>query len=355
MRRVLYIGVMIASLPGCWFGHNEFRDRLERGSTPHVEVPDDLDHPEFVNAMPIPDVDDPGEGTYRVGLPEALSTTFDVPKIVIRKLGEESWIFLDMAPPSVWSAVVHFWEDNSLTIASADPATGIIESDWLSSEEGSGETLFDDLKLGGFLPTRTTQLHKLRARIEPGVRSGSTEIYLEHHRVNAGQSTDVTWGTVSDDPELERTILTALAYNLGDTVEMAEQTVSMVASGLQESRTVFVDDDAQPSLRYRLNFDRAWVTVKSALENANINVDDLNRSEAYFYVHYTTDHRPEPGFFRRLLTRADANVLGDEDRYLLRLTVTDQEVAVTVFKDQTTLADADLAASLLKAIKEYST
>ena len=358
LRVVLVTVLITGSLSGCWFRNTEILDRLERGSTPAVVIPGGLDKPVFVDLMPVPEVDDPkglADTEFKIGPPDSLSTTFSVEKIIIKRLGDQRWVFLDIPPPSVWPHVVRFWEDNNFTIENSNPATGIIETQWQASDEGTGEEVFESLKLGNFLQSRKTQQHKFRLRIEPGVRSGSTEVFLEQHSIPmSGNPNDVEWNQGSDDVELESAILKALAYNLGENIT-DEQTISLKASGLADSRTKLIVDQDQPVLKYRLDFNRAWATVSAALENANINVEDFNRSEAYFYVYYTEDQEVKKGFFKRLLTRDKKPEEGDGNRYQLRLVTQEDEVHVSVYLDQSILPDADIAEKLLKVIKLYST
>ena len=358
MSRLIATVLLLASVSGCWFGNDEIRRRLETGSTPAVVIPDGLDKPVFVNDMPIPEVDDPwglADQKFTIDLPEALSTTFDVQKIVIRRLGEERWIFLDIPVPSVWPHAVNFWDQNSLTIASADPSSGVILTEWLLADNSEGEAAFESLKLSNFLPSSKTQRHKLQLRIEPGVRSGSTEIHLEQHTESINSPVEhVDWDRVSTDDALEAAIIKALAYYLGENIT-DEQTISLMAAGMEESRTELVPDRVKPVLKYRLDFNRAWQTINAALENANVDIEDLNRSEAFFDVYYTTDHQAKKGFFSRLLTRDKKPEPGEKNRYQVRLIASDDEVHVSVFKDASTPADAEISEQLLKIIREYST
>ena len=90
---------------------------LETGTSAPTEIPGSLDKPPFNDQMPIPEVID-----YRglagkeveLRLPDALSTTFGVEQIVIRRLGESRWVFLDLPTATIWPQVVLFWEENNL-------------------------------------------------------------------------------------------------------------------------------------------------------------------------------------------------------------------------------------------------
>ena len=316
-------------------------------------IPDDMDKPKFVDLMPIPNMDiDPALTDYKIGPPESLITAFTVDKIVIKRLGDQRWVFLDVPPRSVWPHVVRFFEENNLHIKKADPASGFIETKLLISEEGEGESIFQSLKLGGSLNNSKQQL-KLRMQIEPGVRSGSTELFLKHRAVSDGDSPEqIDWNQTSDDIQLEAAILKDLAYNLGDHVTN-DQTISLIASGLEDSRTKLVWNREQPVLTYRLDFNRAWATVSAAIENANIQVEDLNRSESYFYVYFNENHEAETGFLGRLLLR-DRGEAKERNLFQLRLATFRDEVHVSVYSDHTTMADVKIAEKLLKVIKKYS-
>ncbi len=347
-------------IPGCsWFGAGEIRKSLEKGSSKLVEIPEGLDQPKFIDAMHIPEVIDSrclAGVDYEVGLPEALSTRFGVEPIVIKKLGDDRWIFLDMPPSAIWPKVVQFWEANNLIVEDMDPGTGVLTSQWLPARNGTAEEIFISLKQGDVFSNSTgVGSHKFRLGVEPGIRAGSTEIYLEHRAVQKDapfRVDQLDWDGKSDSLELESEILTAMAYYLGENV--SQGTVSLLATGIQESKSQLIPDRERPVLKYKLDFNRAWATVGSALEDARISVEDLDRTSANYYVFYSSEHSPDPGFFKRVFSRGNKKKLeGEENRYTVHLEGGGEEVHVTVFKD-TVLAESLIAERLLKVIKEYS-
>lgn len=351
---------LILFIPACsWFGAGEARKLLEEGSSKPVEIPPGLDTPDFVDAMHIPEVIDSrglADLDYKLGLPEALSTSFGVEQIVIKKLGEDRWIFLDLPPAAIWPKVMQFWEVNKLLVETADPATGILTSQWLPARNGSAKEIFDSLKKGDVFANSTgIASHKFRLRIEPGIRTGSTEIYIEHRSIAEGapfRLDQLEWDNKSDNPELEGEVLTGLAFYLGETV--SQGSVSLLATGIQESRAELVPDRVKPILKYKLDFNRAWATVGTALENARIQVEDLDRTSANYYVYYSSSHSPDPGFFRRLFTKDKKKEKGPANRYRVHLDDEGKEVHVTIFQESV-LAESLMAERLLKVIKEYST
>ena len=143
--------VLSLLMSGCsWLGiENNSDDYLESESIPRVTIPQGLDTPEFTDALVIPEINDSrglmGE-KLKVGLPEPLSTATGVEQIVIRRLGEDRWIFIDTPPAAVWPKIRLFWEVNNMELQYADARRGILESTWLASVPGDPDEVFQSLK-----------------------------------------------------------------------------------------------------------------------------------------------------------------------------------------------------------------
>lgn len=372
--RVVFVVLSTLLISSCswmgldrYFGVSDEQTRLETESSAPTRIPEGMDEPAFVDLMPIPDVED-----YRglagkpieVGLPQALSTSFGVEQIVIRRLGDERWVFLDLPTATIWPQVVQFWEDNHLPVAQLDPRNGVLESEWLLGGSGNPDEIFDSMTDGSAWETRDDAMqYKFRVRVEPGVRTGSSELFVEQQQRALGQRLEGDWTGVSANPELEGKMLSAMAYYLGD--RMAEgPKVSLLAAGLQESKASLVTQAEGLVLIYRLDFNRAWATVGSALEDARVNVEDLDRTRSVYYVTYSSQHSPEPGFFGRLFGRDGAEdknrIEADPDqRFQVRLEDAGEEVLVRIALDDTSMPDSTesliLRERLLKLIREYST
>lgn len=368
VRGLLICGVLL--LGGCswleWFGKSDAQIALETGSSAPTKIPESLDQPVFTDQMPIPDVVD-----YRglagkevdLQLPDALSTTFGVERIVIRKLGDSRWVFLDLPTATIWPQVVLFWEENHLPVAQLDPRNGTLETEWIIGTSGTPDEIFESLTSGSAWSEQSmAQQYKFFVRVEPGVRSASTELYIEQQeRPLGGFDPDdrTEWDGESDNPELEGKMLTELAYYMGDRVAQGPS-VSLLAAGLQESKASLVAEPEGMVLKYKLDFDRAWATVGAALENARITVEDLDRTSALYYVYYSSRHDPDPGFFSRVFGVGENEEDTDPGhRFTVQLEREGEEVWVTVdVSSELAAVDTDsliLKERLLKLIKEYST
>ncbi|MDG1205365.1 MAG: outer membrane protein assembly factor BamC [Pseudomonadales bacterium] len=366
-RTACSLVIMILALAGCsWIDKYDRRDKyLEAESIPPTQIPPELDPPPFEAALPIPQVADArglAGKKFEIGLPQAVSTSYGVEKVVIKKLGDSRWVFLDATPSTVWPKIVRFFASTNMDVALADPRRGVLESEWISTRDDGAEKIVASIAEQDF--NRATIANRFRVSIEPGIRSGSSEVYLETRQLSLGAGSlpeDVSWEGKSDDVELEAALLTKLAYYLGESI--SEPVFSIGATALREEKARLIPDVVSPILIYKLEFERAWATVGSALKNARIPVEDLDRTAQIYYIYYDPSRvfKEEPGFFSRLFSKEeDVQALDDAHRYKILLQTPEgatgvTDVKVTIQNKNGNPADALLAEGLLRVIKESST
>ena len=359
--------ILVVTLAGCsWIDKYDRRDKyLEAGSIPPTQIPPGLDQPPFEAALPIPLVADArglSGKKFEIGLPQAVSTTFGVEKVVIKKLGDSRWVFLDATPSTVWPKIVRFFAVTNMDVALADPRRGVLESEWISTRDDGAEEIVVSIAKQDF--DQATIANRFRVSIEPGIRSGSSEVYLETRQLSLGTASlpeDVSWEGKSDDLELEAALLTKLAYYLGESIN--EPVFSIGATALREEKARLIPDIVSPVLIYKLEYERAWATVGSALKNARIPVEDLDRTAQIYYIYYDPSrvYKEEPGFFSRLFSKEeDVQALDDTYRYKILLQTAEDatgvtDVRVTIQDKNGNPADALISEGLLRVIKESST
>ena len=171
--------ILVVTLAGCsWIDKYDRRDKyLEAGSIPPTQIPPGLDQPPFEAALPIPQVADArglSGKKFEIGLPQAVSTTFGVEKVVIKKLGDSRWVFLDATPSTVWPKIVRFFAVTNMDVALADPRRGVLESEWISTRDDGAEEIVVSIAKQDF--DQATIANRFRVSIERGIRSGSSEV-----------------------------------------------------------------------------------------------------------------------------------------------------------------------------------
>ncbi|MXX06407.1 MAG: outer membrane protein assembly factor BamC [Gammaproteobacteria bacterium] len=209
--------------------------------------------------------------------------------VVIQNLGDRRWIVIDATPAQVWPLVRDFWSELDLELDLADPGLGTMETAWLEA--------------GNAPETR----QKYRIVIEPGLHSASSEITVRHLQNLRTQPVPLTveWPEVSDDFDMERQILGAISQYLADRNDIYQaSTASLLAGTIEGARKANIVENlgGNPYLQLRIDYDRAWVQVRQALDNADIEIVDSNRDESVFNVRFAgiVREQPEPGFVRRL-------------------------------------------------------
>lgn len=345
LLRSLLLFVLVASCSGCGFLFGDkgmFRDRAENYRQARVEpplkVPEGMENPAVEGNYAIPPISDQSklETEFVVPRPEPLAEDAERESVRINKLGDQEWILIDGSPGQVWPRLRGFMDLNQLTVSRTDASNGILETAWLQ-------------------PAGTDSLkERYRLRIEQGVQRGTSEVYVLQADLTAG--TD-QWPLQSSKPERERVMVEELAQYLADSA--AGASVSMLAQQAIDSSgrvTIQQPRQGEPYLNLRLPFDRAWASLKLAVEKAGFTVEDLNRSQRILYVNYieTDPEEDKGGWFSWLFGGSDDEPVGVD--YLVKMRVVSEEtVIITIHRaDEQPFKDGE-AAKLLKLIKKYLT
>lgn len=344
--KVLYRVIVIAlalSLGGCgWlFGERGmFRDRSDDYRDARLleplQVPSELSEGAIDDGYPVPEITEEVvlSGDFEVPRPDPLEGDPGSQLVRIQRLGEEQWILVDISPGQVWPQVRAFLNRAQLGTGRTDPDLGVIETSWL---EPADESLARE---------------RYRFRIEQGVQRGTSEIYVLQDSIGGEQ-----WPADSDNPEREDAMVQELSQFVANSA--AQGAVSMVAERALDSRgKVFLRRDAGESyLDLRLPFARAWASLGLALEKAEFEVEDLDRSQREYWVKALPRQREqrECGWFSWLFgcrEDTDDNVTGRSYAVVVE-PAEDEAVRIRIrARDGEPLSDEQVSA-LLKRIKGY--
>lgn len=295
------ISVTHLSACGIFFGkEGVFRDRgddyLKTGSLPPTKVSDDLDSTALGQLYVVPDIGEQDieyPEDFVVPRPQSLSSGVYSEKVKIQKLGEESWIYVNISPSEVWPRARFFLNSNNMSVASTDAQQGLIETAWLQFKN-------DD-----------SARHRYLLKIEQGVQPDSTEIHVVH--ISMSRSNDipesVTWPAESTDKERESWMIQELSGSLAD--EVGAGSASLLAQTIGGDRKIsIVTVNSEPKLRMGLDVNRSRATLSYALRQEGFVTFEHDSNSDIYYVNYK-EPEAEKGFFGRLFSG------GEDETFLL--------------------------------------
>lgn len=336
----LVLVLLLPALTACsWLFGEEgyFRDRGDdyrhAAMDPPLQIPERLSGDSIDDRFAIPPIKDQATltETFVVPRPEPLDSNTEQDVVRINTLGDSRWILVNGSPGQVWPRLRGFFNLNQLGVQRADAASGILETAWLQPK---GDGLLRE---------------RYRLRIEQGVQRGTSEVYVLQADISAG--TD-QWPQHSSNPKRENIMIEELAQYLADSASAAA--VSMLAQQAIESSgriSLLETEGGQPYLKLSLPFPRAWASVGLALTKAGFTVDDLNRDQRVYYLHYVESKAEEKGFFSRLFSSDDAD---EGTPYLVYVKERDAgSVQITIQHQDDKPMEREQSLKLLKLIKRF--
>ncbi len=351
MSKSLLLPSLLILLTGCNYlaGENgPFRDRaddyMEAPVLARMAVPDELDSYTLDQLYVIPEqFAAAAEPFDEIPLPKPIEAG-GREGVIIQNLTDRSWIVLDATPGQVWPLVRDYWAQLQVILEYENPGEGIMETSWLEVDSN--------------LETR----HKYRVSIEPGLHSGYSEIYVVHVQSPRSEPAPLitNWPEISVEADREQQILDTLSQYLADRNDVYQaSSASLLAGSIEAERKANIIDDGQGGqvLELRLAFNRAWVLVRSALDEAGVNIIESDRDAAFLNVSFSglREEGNEPGFIGRLFNRNDANAQAQERNFNVRLVEGDGVIIVIAEAAEATDDLDDLTAELLIVINENLT
>lgn len=368
------LALIIGNTTGCswlWGKDGYFRDRgtdyLDSHETAPMKVPEGLQSKPLDPLLPIPmSVADSHEkaGEFEVPRPVALADKgANSSDYSLQKSGDARWLLAQRPPAEVWPVAHQFFQDNGFAFAEEKPQTGEFSTRWQPLAQVSAPLARRlSSRIAGVDPSSET---RVRVRIEPGVQTNTSEIYvLSETRPAGSSSASQDWPSKPAVPALDAALLDEMLASMASSAEKGGSVSLLAAHSTYDTPgSVVLDKDGNgnPMLTIDSDLDRAWISVGRALDNADIQVDDINRSLGVYYVNVAEgakklEDAKKPGFFGRMFGASEEKAKAEEEakakRYQVRLTSVNNTVQVTLDKDINTSAPVDVAQSVLEKIQE---
>jgi outer membrane protein assembly factor BamC len=370
----LLFGLSIAGLSffvaGCsWFNDdegvfvNKSDDYLDAKGQTGLVIPEDLSRDRVRDPFPIPPSTpqlNPEFFPERPPQPNAIYANDTRDEVRIQRLGGRAWLALPESPTTVWPKVKQFLAENGVPVARESGSDGRIDTEWLTI---TNEAYRDIIRLlirdGRDEAKVTTGRDRIRFRVEQGMRERTAEVHARHENDSMGiPGPDVLLDlddTESSDPKIETAMLNDLGAYIA--AKVSEQTVSMVAQEISSGAKSMISrsDDGTPTLLFFLDPARAWAALGQALNRAEMDVTNQDRSEGKYYINVTEAFlagEQKKGFFSKMFSFGRDGEAEDLQIQLQR--TNDTTFTVTVLNDQAEPADRELSQQLLVMIREFA-
>lgn len=360
--------IMAVLVSGCgWLSDdkgifvNNTDDYLDARESPGLIIPEDLDRSRVQDPFPIPEVPEQINAVYysgRAPSPDTIYASDNRDEVRIQSLASRRWLAIPESPSTVWPKVKQFLAENGVAVANEVSAYGRLDTEWLTL----GDEAYRDVVRLLIRDARkelnlNTGRDRIRVRVEQGLRERTSEIHIRHENdsvaIPAAEDVVDLTPLESDIAAAEYEMLKELGAYIA--AKVSEQTASMLADNIPKIAKSILErnDQGEPILRLRLDYDRAWATLGNALDNAGVEVLESDRATGIISVRISQDvfTGEEPGLLSRLWP------FGEDGDHLLQINIVlDQpnSFVVSVRTSESEAADRELSQQVLVLIREYA-
>lgn len=371
MIRVLLLSLTLL-LGACgWFKRgddglflNPKDDYLESVQHNELVVPEDMRDLANTDPFPIPVTPESPNPTFypnRPPLPDAIYANDNRDEVRIQRLGERRWLVIPEPPTTAWPKLKQFLAENAVPLTYDAPGVGRLNTGWLQIEDTPYRdvirTLLRDAKTAD--PLLLGQ-DRFLIKVEQGLRVQTTEIHVRHENDSVSlpvrDEVVVIDGLSSHVGAAEDDLLNEIGAYIA--AKVSEQTVSKVALQIGATRKTELARNASgyPVLHFYLDYDRAWATLGQALDNAEVEILNLDREAGLFDVNIPasvfTGEEEGKGFFCRVTFSCDQDDAMDVQ---IRLQGESQDFVISVMDAAgARQLNPDVAQQILVLIREFA-
>jgi outer membrane protein assembly factor BamC len=373
----LLLGIVLMLVSGCSISPTD-RARVDYKrmdkqtvSVDSLRIPPELTKSKTQNRYSIPRKDGANLSDYKAGIDTQAEGTQrrilpEVPDVTVRRDGIFRWLEIDLPAEDVWDTVKQFWLEEGFIIASEDPESGLLETDWAENRAKIGGGVITDTlsKIAPLLVT-SPERDKYRTRLER-LGNDKTEVFLSHEGMALVASTSgeidrrrakPKWQYRARDPNLEVEMLYRMMTAFGVPSESSEIEKIVVdekaSSGVNPLLVELKENEGDYFLLLSLSFEQSWRKIGLILDSLDFSIEDKSREEGTFYINYNDpDSRIKPkGLARLAFWRDRGHVV---QSYRIRISASENAVSteLRVLDSEGQQLSDDTALKILRVIRE---
>ncbi|MEW9899696.1 outer membrane protein assembly factor BamC [Chitinivorax sp. PXF-14] len=339
----------------------DYRNPNASTTTRPLEIPPDLTSVQSDSTYSIPSAGQGNKGA--TGATGGTSSVLpDVSGAHIERSDNQRWLVVEQPADQAWAVIQEFIKSQGFIVASENPATGIIETEWAENRAKLPQDIVRRT-IGRVLDGlySTGEKDKYRIRLEKGQKPGTTDVFVSHRgmiEVFENNNRDRTiWQPRPADPEMEAEMLALLLQRFNGKSETTpaetapqaatpQATAAPAAPGKSSSAMLVADN-----LVVADNFDRAWRRIGLALDRSGFTVVDRDRLHGLYFIRYADPDgtRKNSGWFSSIFS-SDKSAQAEEFR--LEVTEAGSKTAMRVLDKDGKEDHSDTAKRILQLLSE---
>jgi len=285
----------------------------------------------------------------------------EIKNIEVMRDGDQRWLVIKGDPEDVWFKTLAFWQENGILLVEQDPTVGIMVTDWLENRANiKSDFITDRIRrvFDGLYSASTRDQY--RVRIEPGVKAGTTELYLTHRgreekiiQTVGGDVERTVWNPSGTDHGLEAEMLRRLMVYMGVADQNATRALARASDIKPRSHLQRGHDEVALSIDE--GFSRAWRLTGVALDRVGFAVEDRDRSKGVYYVRYNDPMKDaeKPGLLDKLaFWRDNDRNVDKESQYQIKLSGQGATTNVVVLDEAGKRDNSETALRILTLLNE---
>lgn len=323
-----------------------------------LQVPTDLDSPEFTSDYNIPALQASADTSLIGRNLEVVPPMLVIPLVQGSHVEEGSkgaTVLLDQVSDTetldktIWNSLIGYLEEKGISVESFNPEQGELVTGWMNvaptSEEESDGGWFD---WSSDEDTTTGKgRYKFNVELKPHGRTAQLTVNLQEYQREDKALSDLNAIEKRRDEVmvLNRVISHYEYLNQLET----NRRIAQIRQGLDMQ--MGFDADGNPAFVLDANYDIAWPRIQLVLRKLGFNVKDLDKSNGLIFVQYTDE---QVSWWRDLFSSKDAQLLDYED-YRLKVTNLGPKTSITFMDNESTPFDAKQVADLFKPFEQVMT